>query len=41
MKIFKRLSVLTFALLLTLSCSLGALAVDNSMQFHFDLTVDG
>ena len=37
----KRLSALLLALLLALWCSVGALATDESMQFHFDLTVDG
>lgn len=41
MKTFKRISALLLALLLALTCSVGALAADNSMQFHFDLTVDG
>ena len=41
MKTLKRLSALLLALLLALWCSVGALATDESMQFHFDLTVDG
>lgn len=41
MKTLKRLSALLLALLLALWCSVGALATDESMQFHFDLTIDG
>lgn len=41
MKTLKRLSAVLLALLLAFTASVGALAADDSMQFHFDLTVDG
>lgn len=41
MKQRKQIFAWLLVLVLALSCTSGALAADDSMQFHFDLTVDG